>query len=368
MTAAMVVDVLAAGGRAQAAVAPLAYLAAQLAALVLLYLRPRPRTALIYLAAGTVCTVGFQWALFTADPGIADDSQFLVNRTIVAMIAVGAVTGRPIAGIQWSTAALLAGEFASAALQAGLGRQIELGAGPLIAYLLVVILMLWMMRSSRSQQAHVPDSRSVDAETRRLEEERDAEARAAAVIHDTVLGDLAAIVHGRVVLTEHDQEHLRQNVARLQAAMSGDIDATATAAVDVELLQVISDLQWRGLSVEASGNGAALSLLGRPARTAALNAIRAALENVLVHAGAASADLFIDDNDDEVMIMVVDQGKGYDPDAVGSDRLGLRLSIVKRIEDCGGRATVWSRPGEGTSIVLSLPKAGGDGRGPVAAV
>ena len=358
-TGVMVVDVMASHGVASASIAPLGFLTAQFAALVLLSLRPQARTGVIFLIVSVACIAGYQLALFSADPTIDDASRFVVNRPIVALCAIGAVTGGPIGGIRWSTAGLLAGELTSYVVQVSLGRNVELGLGPLVAYLLIVLLMLWVRRSSFNQRERMPDPTSVDAETRRLEEERDAEARAAAVVHDTVLSDLAAIVHGRVVLSEYDRQHLRNNVGRLRAAMAGELEVTDSGSVDLDLIRVISDLQWRGLSVELSGSGSALGQLSRPARTAALNAIRAALENVLVHAGTTSVDLFIDETPDDVMVMIVDQGAGFDPEAVGSDRLGLRLSIVKRIEDCGGRATVWSRPGVGTSVVLSLPKANG---------
>lgn len=357
--AVMVIDVLGSQGALGASVAPLGFLAAQFAALVLLYLRPRPRTGVIFLIVSVACIAGFQLALFTAVPTIDDASRYLVNRPIVALCAIGAVTARPIAGIQWSTAGILAGELTSYIVQVSLGRKVELGVGPLIAYLLIVLLMLWVRSSSFNQTTRMPDPSRVDAETRRLEKEREAEARAAAVVHDTVLSDLAAIVHGRVVLTEYDRQHLRDNVGRLRSAMAGVPEETDSASVDLDLIRVVSDLQWRGLSVELSGSSSALALLSRPARTAALNAIRAALENVLVHAGTTSADLFIDENPDDVMVMVVDQGAGFDPESVGDDRLGLRLSIAARIEDCGGQTTVWSRPGVGTSVILSLPKETG---------
>lgn len=362
-TVVLVIDQLAHRGLGAAAIAPAGFLAAQLAALILMFLRPRPRTGIIYLATGVVSIAGYQLALLTIDPTIGDTSQYLLNRPIVALCAIGAITGRPIGGIQWSTAALLAGELTSVAVQFALGLRVALGIGPLLAYLLIVILMLWIRRSATNQAARMPDGRSIDEETKRLEEERDAEARAAAIVHDTVLSDLAAIVHGRVVLTEHDRKHLRDNIQRLNSAMAGTSEPTASGRVDLDLLGVVSDLQWRGLSVEISGAGSALSLLDPPTRTATLSAISAALENVLVHAGTTSADLFIDDNADEVMIMVVDQGSGFETDAVGDDRLGLRLSIVKRIEDCGGRATLWSRPGVGTSVLFSLPKTPRDTHG-----
>ncbi|HEU4808431.1 MAG TPA: ATP-binding protein [Homoserinimonas sp.] len=362
-TAVVVVDVLVHRGLGPASVPPVGFLAAQLAALALMFLRPRPRTGIIYIAVSVVSIAGFQLALLTTDPSLGDTSQFLLNRPIVALCAIGAITARPIGGIQWTTAALLAGELTSVAVQFALGRSVELGIGPLLAYLLIVLLMLWLLRSGANQAGLLPDERSINEETRRLEEERDAEARAAAIVHDTVLSDLAAIVHGRVVLTEYDRQHLRDNIQRLNSAMAGALEPTPSGRVDLDLLGVVSDLRWRGLSVEISGAGSALSLLDASTRTAALNAVKAALENVLVHAGTASADLFIDDNPDEVMIMVVDQGCGFEADAVGGDRLGLRLSIVKRIEDCGGRATLWSKPGVGTSVLLSLPKPVGGHRG-----
>jgi signal transduction histidine kinase len=358
-TAVLVADIFAERGQQQGAISPVLCLVAQLAALGLLFLRPRPRSAVIFVVVSLISIAGFQYLMFTTAPVIDEINPFVLNRPIVALCAIGAVTGRPIGGMQWSIGALIAGEATSALVQLSLGRNLSFGVGPLLACLLVVTLMLWLRRSANNQST-VPDERLVDEETRRLEREHEAESRAAAVIHDTVLSDLAAIVHGRVVLTENDRRYLRENMRLLTSAMTESSVPTASASVDLGLLGVVRDLQWRGLSVELSGAGSALSLVDSDTRTAALGAIRAALENVLVHAETSSADVFIDDNPDEVMVMITDQGTGFDPDAVGSDRLGLRLSIVKRVEDCGGRATVWSQPGVGTSVVLSLPKRAGD--------
>jgi signal transduction histidine kinase len=359
-TAVLTLDAFASRGLAQHALAPVGFLFAQVVALVLLYLRPRPRTAIIFVVVSVICIAGFQHLLFTTAPFIDEVNPFLLNRPIVALCAIGAVTGRAIGGIQWTIGALIAGELASVIVQVALDRSVTLGVGPLLAAVLVVTLMLWVRGSANNQSHGVPDERQIDEETLRLEQEREAEERAAAVIHDTVLSDLAAIVHGRVVLTENDQRYLRDNMRRLTSAMADSFVPTASSAVDLGLLGVVKDLQWRGLSVEISGAGSALSQVDSETRTAALGAIRAVLENVLVHAETSSADVFIDDNPDEVMVMIADQGKGFVPEAVGSDRLGLRLSIVRRIEDCGGRATLWSQPGVGTTVVLSLPKRAGD--------
>jgi len=53
--------------------------------------------------------------------------------------------------------------------------------------------------------------------------------------------------------------------------------------------------------------------------------------------------------------MVIDQGVGFDVDAVPSDRLGLRASVVRRVEDAGGTVRIWSKPNSGTSVLITLP-------------
>ena len=53
--------------------------------------------------------------------------------------------------------------------------------------------------------------------------------------------------------------------------------------------------------------------------------------------------------------MIVDHGVGFGPEDVASDRFGLRASMVSRIEAHGGTVRVWSRPGSGTSVLISMP-------------
>jgi signal transduction histidine kinase len=53
--------------------------------------------------------------------------------------------------------------------------------------------------------------------------------------------------------------------------------------------------------------------------------------------------------------MIVDSGSGFDPHEIGDDRLGVRASIIQRVEAVGGYARVWSTPGNGTSVLISMP-------------
>jgi signal transduction histidine kinase len=57
----------------------------------------------------------------------------------------------------------------------------------------------------------------------------------------------------------------------------------------------------------------------------------------------------------QVEVFVRDRGRGFDPSVLPADRLGVRNSIVDRMQRHGGRASVVSAPGEGTEVRLSMP-------------
>ncbi|ONH33622.1 MacS family sensor histidine kinase [Pseudofrankia asymbiotica] len=90
-------------------------------------------------------------------------------------------------------------------------------------------------------------------------------------------------------------------------------------------------------------------------------AVRAALDNVTRHAGTgASAWVLLEDDGDEVVVTVRDDGVGLAPGraerAMAEGRLGLAVSIRGRVRDLGGEVTVLGRPGQGTEVELHVPR------------
>ena len=79
------------------------------------------------------------------------------------------------------------------------------------------------------------------------------------------------------------------------------------------------------------------------------------LVNVVDHAGIGSAEVILTASDDEVSVMVLDSGRGFSIDDTGSDRLGLRQSVKRRVEAVDGSVRIWSTPGAGTSVIIRLP-------------
>jgi len=91
-----------------------------------------------------------------------------------------------------------------------------------------------------------------------------------------------------------------------------------------------------------------------PAVAALARAAREAMVNAAKHAQVARVDVYAETGGRHLDVYVRDRGVGFDVDAVASDRLGVRESIVGRMKRHGGSATVRSTAGEGTEVHLSV--------------
>jgi signal transduction histidine kinase len=90
--------------------------------------------------------------------------------------------------------------------------------------------------------------------------------------------------------------------------------------------------------------------------SAMVQAAREAMVNAAKYSEAPVISVYAEVEGDELEIFVRDRGKGFDLDGVPADRMGVRGSIIGRMERHGGVARVRSAPGEGTEIRLELKK------------
>ena len=82
-------------------------------------------------------------------------------------------------------------------------------------------------------------------------------------------------------------------------------------------------------------------------------AVREALLNAVRH-GAPPVSLYLEVGPTGVEAFVRDHGPGFEPEDVPEDRLGVRQSILGRMDRHGGTARV-RRLEHGTEVVLTLP-------------
>ncbi|MFG1891176.1 sensor histidine kinase [Micromonospora sp. NPDC049051] len=178
-------------------------------------------------------------------------------------------------------------------------------------------------------------------------------------LHDTVLQTMEAIaLHSAADATSPAAQlaevraTARAQAARLRQALDepggGNDNPLASG-----LAGLVEELAGRGLRVELVVAAGAGSRMSGPYRDAVLGGVREALGNVAKHAGTGDAVVRADEESSALVVVVRDHGCGFD--VLGRPGFGIRESIVARLYEIGGKATVESWPGRGTRVTLRVP-------------
>ncbi|MBX9361487.1 MacS family sensor histidine kinase [Streptomyces sp. WAC04114] len=240
----------------------------------------------------------------------------------------------------------------------------------------------YVVEVARASERTLARALEIEAATRERE-------RLARDIHDSVLQVLAMVQRRGAVIGGEAAELGRmageQEVA-LRTLVSGGLVPVSRVSEDAAegaLVRAVEeepepepggpvDLRallapYAGARVSLAEPGAPVSLAPAAAREVAA-AVGAALDNVRRHAGEdARAWILVEDEPDEVIVTVRDDGPGIPEgrlvQAEGEGRLGVALSIRGRLRDLGGSAELISVPGQGTEVELKVPKDATDTRG-----
>jgi signal transduction histidine kinase len=195
--------------------------------------------------------------------------------------------------------------------------------------------------------------------------------RLARELHDSVSQKLFGLVltaEAAATLLERDAAAAREQVVGL-----GELAQDALA----ELRSLIFELRPPSLEQEGlaatlrkqvdvlqrvHGREIELRIAATPqaepeAEAEVLRIAQEALHNALRHAGPGRIELRLQARDGRLVVTVADDGVGFDPadPALRARRLGL-TSMEERAAALGGTLAVVSRPGEGTTVTLEVPR------------
>lgn len=206
----------------------------------------------------------------------------------------------------------------------------------------------------------------IHAQQKVVEEERQ---RLARELHDTVSQVLYGIALGARTAQElssgGDSERLTQPIEYvLQLAQAGlsemralisalRSDALENEGLTALLSKEVEAVRARhGLTAESSWEGEPAA--SQESKQVAYRIAREALQNVARHARAKQLWLRLYTDDRALVLEVIDDGVGFDPNESFPGHLGLR-SMRERARQVGGSIDVESAPGEGTRIRASIP-------------
>lgn len=211
--------------------------------------------------------------------------------------------------------------------------------------------------ASRRQQTRATVEEALAEERRRLD----------SIVHDEVMTTLVNAAMGGPERDPQLVEQARHAIQQLELAgeTAGD-----RVPVTVEQLGWLVTDQVTSLVPHARAEidvGNLMLQVPTVVASAIGQAAREVAKNIARHAEAGRVTVRIDDAlTAGVRVTITDDGVGFDPDGVPSDRFGLRLSVLERMSSVGGRAEVRSSPGGGTRVrlVWKTPPAARTGRRP----
>ncbi|MEZ3180615.1 GAF domain-containing sensor histidine kinase [Streptomyces pimonensis] len=144
-------------------------------------------------------------------------------------------------------------------------------------------------------------------------------------------------------------DELRAAVVELRPAALDEDGLVATLRTQAQVLD-----RAHTARVTFAGNG--VRALPAAQEEAVLRVAQEALHNALRHSGGDHVDVTLDRRGGGAVLRVSDDGGGFDPRIVRSAgrHLGL-VSMRDRASGVGGRLTVESAPGKGTTIEMEVP-------------
>lgn len=329
--------------------------------IVVLSRRRTLTTTIAYLVVGSLSTYFYTWALLQQTPSYHDTSLFVFALPVIAMSLVGGAGTGALVGVLWCSLgfALAQAMVLLAALAAG--RLYAPNAVSMSAYLVAVVVLLveaYSRHGRRRSQAAI--YRAVRrGQLIRLRQEL---ARGyAAELHDATVSELIAIAGSPPgPLTARLRDRIEADLVALGEDRLGRPDAGRDRLAGVlrpgsGLHQAVEAARDEGLSIEVTGDPDALDRVSEERARALGLAVRQCLLNVLRHSGTSAAEIAVEAAGSRLTVLVVDSGRGFVETDADGDRLGLRHSVRGRIERVGGEVTIWSAPGAGTTVMLSVP-------------
>jgi signal transduction histidine kinase len=189
-------------------------------------------------------------------------------------------------------------------------------------------------------------------------------------LHDEAGQSLTLLLVGLNLLEKsiHDKEAVQNEIQGLKQLIQQISENLHNLAMDLrpsslDHLGLISALEIYGkgisqkysLEVNFKAVGLPKDRLKQDLETTLYRIAQEGLTNIVKHAKATRVDVLLERRDGSILLIIEDNGLGFDPEqALSTDRLGL-LGIRERADMYQGSLTIESKPGSGTTLVVELP-------------
>lgn len=187
-------------------------------------------------------------------------------------------------------------------------------------------------------------------------------------LHDEAGQTLASLMVGLKVMESksHNPEAVINQSRELKQIADGVLENLHRISISLrpatlDHLGLISALKQHVEMIRDHHNlNVQFEVLGNPERfppefeTAIYRIVQEALTNIVRHSNATYADVILEKTKDGIIVIVEDDGIGFDPKKVSSEHLGL-VGMQERASMLGGKINYESSPEHGSTIKLEVP-------------
>ena len=211
--------------------------------------------------------------------------------------------------------------------------------------------LTWLLRLAETSDASSARQRAQAVELAARQASTRAQHEANSFIHDHILSALIAVANGLP-----DREALRDSARQALDSLSTETTVASPVAARTLLNDVAECASAMAgdicTVVGATSEGEIPADVAQAITEATLEAVRNSLRHASNEGAPVTRTVTLTGDTRGVTIEVNDNGCGFDPTVAGRGRHGVSGSIVTRMQDVDGQATVDSAPGEGTCITL----------------
>lgn len=310
--------------------------------------------ALVYLLALAT------WPLSVLDISAAPSSSFWLYFVLTVATAMATIAF----DVRGATAYVILGPALYAAIRitpAGGGVSlVQAVLDSVYAVILggVITIIVTMLRGAasavdRAQQtalarySHAVRQHAIEAERVQVD----------AIVHDSVLTTLLSAARAFTPESKALAATMAGNaIGHLRDAAASVPDSDAEVGVGVVASRIADAAGTMSQPFEVRTSGAGSGSVPITVAEAMYSAAVQAMVNSLQHAGpGVHRWAEIRGDGDDISVQIGDDGAGFDPESVPTERLGVRVSILERVASAGGEATLRSAPGAGTVVSLVWP-------------
>ncbi|RQP12627.1 MAG: histidine kinase [Microbacteriaceae bacterium] len=178
-----------------------------------------------------------------------------------------------------------------------------------------------------------------------------------AIVHDSVLTTLLSAARADSAEAKELAAHMAGNaIGHLREAVTEAPQGDAEVSVAALANRIADAAAALSEPVRVDADGVGFGRIPVAVAEALYSAAVQAMVNSLQHAGGhVDRWAVIRGGADDLVIEVGDRGVGFEPDAVPTERLGVRVSILERVASVGGAAVIDTAVGGGTVVALHWP-------------